>query len=193
MVGGMIVWEEGRFKRSAYRKFNIDQLGQDDYAATRQMLARRLSHLGEEDFGAKPDLILMDGGRGHMEAVRDLCGEIPLFGLVKDRHHRTRGLVSFEGELDLRSDPTLYAFFSSLQEEVHRYAITYMKKTHTKKMVRSPLEDIEGIGPARLKKLKKAFPKGLSQASAQEIGEKAGLPQKVAEAVYSYYHGGEQV
>lgn len=193
MVGGMIVWEEGRFKRSAYRKFNIDQLGQDDYAATRQMLARRLSHLGEEDFGAKPDLILMDGGRGHMEAVRDLCGEIPLFGLVKDRHHRTRGLVSFEGELDLRSDPTLYAFFSSLQEEVHRYAITYMKKTHTKKMIRSPLEDIEGIGPARLKKLKKAFPKGLSQATAQEIREKAGLPQKVAEAVYSYYHGGEQV
>ncbi|MBQ7095131.1 MAG: excinuclease ABC subunit UvrC [Clostridia bacterium] len=192
MVGGMIVWEEGRFKRSAYRKFKIDQLGQDDYAATRQMLARRLSHLGEEEFGKKPDLILMDGGRAHMDAVRDLCGDIPLFGLVKDRRHRTRGLVSFEGELDLRSDPTLYAFFSSLQEEVHRYAISYMKKTHTKKMTRSPLEEIEGMGPARLKKLKKAFPKGLSKASAQEIKEKAGLPIKVAEAVYSYYHGGEQ-
>lgn len=192
MVGGMIVWEEGRFKRSAYRKFKIDQIGQDDYAATRQMLARRMFHLGEEEFGAKPDLILMDGGRQHMEAVADLCGDIPLFGLVKDRRHRTRGLVSFEGELDLRSDPTLYGFFSSLQDEVHRFAITYMKKTHTKKMTRSPLLDLEGMGEARLKKLKKAFPKGLSSATAMEIKEKAGLPLKVAEAVYVYYHGGDQ-
>jgi excinuclease ABC subunit C len=128
MVGGMIVWEEGRFKRSAYRRFEIrDQWQQDDYAATRQMLERRLSHLGEEDFGGTPDLILMDGGLQHNHAVADLCGEIPLFGLVKDRRHRTRGLVSDAGELDLRSDPTLYAFFASLQEEVHRYAITYMK------------------------------------------------------------------
>lgn len=192
MVGGMIVWEEGRFKRSAYRKFKIDQLGQDDYAATRQMLDRRLSHLGDEEFGGKPDLILMDGGKGHMEAVRDLCGDIPLYGLVKDRRHRTRGLVSFEGELDLRSDPTLYAFFTALQDEVHRFAISYMKKTHTKAMTRSPLLEIKGMGEARLKKLKKAFPKNLKAASVEEMQSKASLPREVAEAVYAYYHGGEQ-
>ena len=193
MVGGMIVWEDGRFKRSAYRRFEIrDQLLQDDYAATRQMLERRLSHLEDEEFGGKPDLILMDGGLQHINAVQDLCGEIPLFGLVKDRRHRTRGLVSFEGELDLRSDPTLYAFFASLQEEVHRYAITYMKKKHTKKMVRSPLLDLPGMGEARLKKFKKAYPKGIGEESPEEIAKKAGIPHSLAEEIYRYYGGEEK-
>ncbi|MBQ8894326.1 MAG: excinuclease ABC subunit UvrC [Clostridia bacterium] len=188
MVGGMIVWEEGRFKRSAYRKFEIrDQYMQDDYAATRQMLERRLSHLEDPEFGGKPDVILMDGGLQHVHAVADLCGDIALFGLVKDRRHRTRGLVSAKGELDLRSDPTLYAFFASLQEEVHRFAITYMKKKHTKKMTRSPLLDLPGMGEARLKKFKKAYPKGIGTDTAQQIREKAGLPLAVAEAVFDYY------
>ena len=195
MVGGMIVWEEGRFKRSAYRKFEIrDQYLQDDYAATRQMLERRLSHLGDENFGGTPDLILMDGGLQHINAVRDLCGEIPLFGLVKDRHHRTRGLVAPEGgELDLRSDPALYSFFASLQEEVHRYAITFMKKKHTKKMTRSPLLDLPGMGEARFKKFKKAYPKGIGDATLEEIRQKAGLPEAVAKAVWAYYNGGSEL
>ena len=194
MVGGMIVWEEGRFKRSAYRKFEIrDQYLQDDYAATRQMLERRLSHLGAEEFGGTPDVILMDGGLQHVHTVKDLCGDIALFGLVKDRRHRTRGLVSPDGgELDLRSDPTLYAFFASLQEEVHRYAITYMKKKHTKKMVRSPLLDLPGMGEARLKKFKKAYPKGIGADTAEEIGKKAGLPLAVAQEVERYYRGDEE-
>lgn len=193
MVGGMIVWEEGRFKRSAYRKFEIrDQYLQDDYAATRQMLERRLSHLEDAEFGGTPDLILMDGGLQHIRAVQDLCGEIPVFGLVKDRHHRTRGLVNTAGgELDLRTDPALYGFFASLQEEVHRYAITYMKKKHTKKMTRSPLLDLPGMGEARLKKFKKAFPKGIGEATAEEIRTKAGLPEGVAKAVFAYYKGEE--
>lgn len=190
MVGGMIVWEDGRFKRSAYRKFEIrDQYMQDDYAATRQMLSRRLAHLGEEEFGGKPDLILMDGGLQHINAVKDLCGDIALFGLVKDRKHRTRGLVSFAGEVDLRSDPTLYGFFSALQEEVHRYAITYMKKKHSKKMTHSPLLDLTGMGPARLKKFKKAFPKGIGDNAPQEIAQKAGIPLAVAEEIFAYYGG----
>ncbi len=193
MVGGMIVWEEGRFKRSAYRKFEIrDQYMQDDYAATRQMLERRLSHLEDAEFGGAPDIILMDGGLQHINAVKDLCGAIPLFGLVKDRRHRTRGVISSDGsELDLRSDPALYGFFASLQEEVHRYAITYMKKKHTKKMTRSPLLDLPGMGEARLKKFKKAFPKGIGDASVEEIRQKAGLPEGVAKAVWDYYKGEE--
>lgn len=190
MVGGMIVWEDGKFKRSAYRKFEIrDQYMQDDYAATRQMLARRLSHLGEEEFGGTPDLILMDGGLQHINAVKDLCEGIPLFGLVKDRRHRTRGVVSFDGEMDLRSDPTLYAFFASLQEEVHRYAITYMKKKHTKKMVRSPLLDLPGMGEARLKKFKKAYPKGIGTDGAEQIAKKAGIPLPLATEIVNYYGG----
>ncbi len=190
MVGGMIVWEEGRFKRSAYRHFEIkDQLIQDDYAATRQMLARRMSHAEDAEFGAMPDLILMDGGMQHIHAVQDICKGIPLYGLVKDRRHRTRGLVSFDGELDLRTDPALYGFFASLQEEVHRYAITYMKKKHSKKMTRSPLLDLPGMGEARLKKFKKAYPKGIGDADASQIAQKAGLPLAVAEAVYQYYKG----
>ncbi len=192
MVGGMIVWEDGSFKRSAYRKFEIkDQMMQDDYAATRQMLARRLSHLGEEEFGRDPDVILMDGGLQHVNAVRDICKGIPLYGLVKDRSHRTRGLVSQNGELDLRSDPVLYGFFASLQEEVHRYAITYMKKKHSKKMTRSPLLDLAGMGEARLKKLKKAYPKGIGEDLPDAIAEKAGIPLAVAEQVYGFYHEGE--
>lgn len=190
MVGGMVVWADGRFQRSAYRKFKIrDQLEQDDYAATRQMLERRLAHLDDQEFGDRPDLILMDGGLQHVRAVADLCGEIPVFGLVKDRRHRTRGLVTEQGELDLRSDPALYAFFASLQEEVHRFAITYMQKTHSKALTRSPLLELPGIGAARLKKLRRAFPKGADKATVQELREKAGLPEAVAQAVYAYYHG----
>lgn len=192
MVGGMIVWEEGQFKKSSYRKFEIkDQLMQDDYAATRQMLARRLSHLGEEEFGAKPDVILMDGGIQHVNAVRDLCKGIPLYGLVKDRSHRTRGLVSENGELDLRSDPVLYGFFASLQEEVHRYAITYMKKKHSKKMTRSPLMDLNGMGEARFKKFKKAYPKGIGEELPQAIAKKAGIPISLAEQIYLFYQKGD--
>ncbi len=184
MVGGMIVWEEGRLKKSAYRRFEIkDQLLPDDYAATRQMLARRMEHLEDEQFGGKPDLILMDGGLQHVNAVQDLCKGIPVYGLVKDRKHKTRALITEKGELDLRSDPTLYGFFCALQEEVHRYAITYMQKKHTKKMKRSPLLEVPGMGPARLKKLRKAFPKGFEGVPAAELAKKAGLPLKVAEAL----------
>ncbi len=182
MVGGMIVWEEGRLKKCAYRRFEIkDQLLPDDYAATRQMLARRMEHLEDELFGNKPDLILMDGGLQHVNAVQDLCKGIPVYGLVKDRKHKTRALISERGELDLRSDPTLYGFFCALQEEVHRYAITYMQKKHTQKMKKSPLLEIPGMGPARLKKLRKAFPKGFDDVPAAELAKKAGLPLKVAE------------
>lgn len=191
MVGGMIVWEEGRFKRSGYRKFEIrDQLIQDDYAATRQMLERRIARLEDPDFGRAPDLILMDGGLQHVNAVKDLCGAIPVFGLVKDRRHRTRGLVSAEGELDIRSDPALYAFFASMQEEVHRFAITYMKKKHTGKAVRSPLLELPGMGAARLKKFRKAYPAGIGADSAEAIREKAGLPASLAEEIWRYYNGG---
>ncbi len=192
MVGGMIVWEDGRFKRSAYRRFEIkNQLYQDDYAATRQMLARRMARLDDVEFGDRPDVILMDGGLQHINAVADICKGIPLYGLVKDRHHRTRGLVSKEGELDLRTDPALYSFFASLQEEVHRYAITYMKKKHSKKMTRSPLLDLPGMGEARLKKFKKAYPKGVGTDTAQQVAQKAGLPIQVARAVCDYQKGEE--
>ncbi len=182
MVGGMIVWEEGRLKKSAYRRFEIkDQFLPDDYAATRQMLARRMEHLEDEKFGGKPDLILMDGGLQHVHAVQDLCKGIPVYGLVKDRKHKTRALVSDGGELDLRSDPALFGFFCGLQEEVHRFAITYMKKKHTKTMKKSPLLEVPGMGPARLKKLRKAFPKGFENVPAEELAKKAGIPLNVAE------------
>ncbi len=192
LVGGMIVWEEGHLKRGAYRRFALpEQLEPDDYAATRRVLERRMAHRDDARFGGMPDLILMDGGLGHVRAAEALVGHIPLFGLVKDRHHHTRGLVRRDGaELDLRSDPTLYAFFASLQEEVHRFAITYMKQKHSKKMTHSPLLELPGMGEARLRKLQKAFPKGLQQAAAEDLQKLAGLPAALARAVYEYYHGG---
>lgn len=202
MVGGMIVWEKGALKKNQYRHFIIKEQGQiDDYAATRQMLSRRLADYkaGKEGFERAPDLIIMDGGKGHISAVSELIfAALPhctLLGSVKDGRHRTRALVTVDGrEIGLSGKPIWFKFFADLQEEVHRYTISFMHRRKSKQMTASPLLSIPGVGPKRMKLLFDHFKtvEAMKRADFTELAALPGLPQGAAAAVYHYFHGEEQ-
>jgi excinuclease ABC subunit C len=214
MVAGMVVFEDGRPLRSAYRRFSIKTVvGQDDYACMREVVSRRLARLrqaedetgegaeresevSEEGFGRRPDLILLDGGRGHVSAVRPVLEEmgfadIPLFGMVKDDRHRTRAIARDGGEIQINSSRAAFTLVSDIQEEVHRYAISYHNTVAKKKGMASKLTDVPGIGSARAKALMKYF-KTLSRlraASADELAEVPGMNKKAAQALREYLNG----
>ena len=202
MVGGMIVWEKGSLKKNQYRRFIIKEQGQiDDYAATRQMLSRRLADYkaGKEGFDRAPDIIVMDGGKGHISAVSDLVGETlgecMLLGAVKDGRHRTRALITVDGrEIGLSQKPVWFKFFADLQEEVHRYTIAFMHRKKSKQMTASPLLSIAGVGPKRVKILFDHFKtlEAMEHADFTELVALPGLTEKAAAAVYHYFHGEEQ-
>ena len=162
ITAGMVVAENGHFKKSDYRTFRIKTTdGIDDYGAMREALSRRLSHLTDESFGAAPDLILLDGGRGHVSVIRELMREIgceiPVFGMVKDDFHKTRALTDDENEVNIAKEQAVFQFIYKLQDEVHRYTITRMQNAKSKSMRHSTLEDIEGIGPIKAKALLSHF------------------------------------
>lgn len=200
IVAGMVVYERGAFKKQAYKRFRIKDLSQqDDYASMRQTLIRRLQDLKDqkEGFEAKPDLMLIDGGSEHASVAENVLSElglsIPSFGMVKDGRHRTRALIDAKGnEIDISCNQTVFALIGSIQEEVHRYAIRYHRLLRTKKMTRSKLEEIPGIGAARKQKLMEIFRSeaGVRKATLEELARV--LPQKCAEAVYDHYHGGKR-
>lgn len=198
IVAGMIVWQGGRFAKKQYKRFKLkDMSGQDDYKSMRQVIERRLIRLdnGDEGFDTKPDIIFVDGGTNHLMAVYDLLKErnISGFGLVKDRSHRTRAVVSIDGEVEIRHNPQLYKFFTTLQDEVHRFSISYMHKTKSKQMLNSELMKIEGLGSKRYKKLMQRFlnVKALSNADFDEICAVDGIPKNVASNIYNYFHKSE--
>ncbi len=198
MVGGMIVWQNGGFKKSQYRRFAIEKQGQiDDYAATRQVISRRLQDFKQQKagFAESPDIILLDGGKGHISAVKDVVSaflpECRLYGLVKDGRHRTRALVNVHGEeIGLVGTPTWFRFFARLQEEVHRYAISYMHKRKSKQMQDATLLKIAGVGPKRMKLLFEHFKtiEAIAMADLQELLALPGLTQNTAVAVYRHFH-----
>lgn len=195
-VGGMIVWQDGRFKKSDYRRFSFNNVfAPDDYKHTYEMIERRLSHLenGDEGFDVKPDIIFLDGGSGHLSAVYELVSKhgISVFGLVKDRKHRTRAIVSSKGEVDIRTNPAVFRFFTQLQDEVHRYAITYMHKDKRKKMVSGGLKSIPGIGPVKYKALMKAFKTvtAVKKASVKELESVSGISESLAQSIKQYFDG----
>lgn len=193
-VGGMIVWQDGRFKKSDYRRFSFENvLIPDDYHTTYQMLTRRLNHLDDEEFGTKPDIIFVDGGAGHLKTVYQLVSQygISVYGLVKDKKHKTRAIVSVNGEVDIRTNPAVFKFFTDLQDEVHRYAISYMHKSKRKKMVSGGLKSVKGIGEAKYKALLKAFKTvdGVSKASIDQLLKVPGINQTVANAILNYFNG----
>ncbi len=202
MVGGMIVWERGGLKKSQYRRFGIErQMQIDDYAATREVLSRRLADYksNKSGFETPPDIILMDGGKGHIAAVEDIVRaylpECRLLGLVKDGRHRTRALVTPAGEeIGLATNPKWFKFFTELQDEVHRYAITFMHKRKSKQMTQSALTKIPGVGPKRMKLLFDHFKTmdALAGADLRELMALPGLPQSAAMAVYHYFHNEEE-
>ena len=195
IVGGMIVWQDGRFKRSEYKKFNFENAFEsDDYRYTYEMIERRLNRLdgASEGFETKPDVIFLDGGLGHLNTVLPLFDgrDIKVFGLVKDRKHKTRGIVSVEGEIDIRTNPAVFKFFTLLQDEVHRFAITHMKNKKNKKMIDSELMKIEGVGKERYKALIDKFKTidKIKSATPLQLSEVKGISLALAKKIYEHFN-----
>lgn len=199
-VAGMVVFENGRPLRSAYRRFKIKTVvGQDDYASMREVIARRLQEYFKnkengEGFGRLPDLILLDGGRGHVSAVQpvlDAAGvTIPLFGMVKDDRHRTRAIAKNGGEIAINSNRSAFTLVSTIQDEVHRFAIGYHRQLRKKASISSTLLSIEGVGPARAKALLKRFRTvaAIGNADLEELIHAPTMTEPAAQSVYDYFH-----
>ena len=194
---GMVVMENGRLKKSDYRSFTIKTVeGTDDYASMREAISRRLSHLGDGtgSFASVPDLILLDGGKGHVTTVKALMEEmgidIPVFGMVKDDFHKTRALCDEENEISIARDRAVFSLVYRLQEEVHRFSVSKMDSAKRKTLTTSTLLKIDGIGEAKARALLKHFGglAAVKTASAQEISAVKGISVSDGERVYKYFH-----
>ena len=200
-VAGMIVFENGRPLKSAYRKFKIKSFdGQDDYASMNEVLTRRFEEYEKckdsgEGFGRLPDLILLDGGKGQISAVRPVLQKaglkVPLFGMVKDDKHKTRAITDGEGEIELKSIRSAFTLVSEIQDEVHRFAIGYHHQRRSNSTFKSSLTDIEGIGKTRAKNLLKHFGsiKNIKEAELEELENAPSMTKQAAYSVYFYFHG----
>lgn len=206
-VAGMVVFENGKPKKSAYKKFKIKSFsGQDDYGSMAEVLERRFTEYlkakedGREDSGflKLPDLILLDGGKGQVGAVKPVLEslgiDVPLFGMVKDDKHRTRAIVSDTGEIEIRPDKSVFAFVTQIQDEVHRFAIGFHHQRKKKSMKSSTLQGIAGIGETRAKALLKYFRtlENIQNASLKELESAPKMTKDSAHSVYKYFHNGEE-
>ena len=198
ITAGMIVTEGTKFKKSDYRSFKIGSVkdGTDDYQSMREALSRRLAHLEDESgsFARLPDLILLDGGKGHVSVVRELMGElgldIPVFGMVKDDYHKTRALCTDCEEISIAKENAVFMFIYKIQEEVHRFTVSKMDSAKRKTLTKSSLTNIEGIGDAKAKTLLKAFG-GIGKIKAATVPERAsvkGIGEKDAKRIFDYFH-----
>ena len=209
-VGSMVVYENGKPKRSDYRKFRMKTVsGPDDYACMKEVLTRRFTHGLEEakqlsdkemeqeygSFTRFPDLLLMDGGKGQVNIAQEVLEElrlsIPVCGMVKDDHHRTRGLYFQNEEIEIDTHSEGFKLITRIQDEAHRFAIEYHRSLRSKEQVRSVLDEIPGVGPVRRKALMKHFENidAIKEADAALLHEKAGIPLHIAEEIYSFFHG----
>ena len=216
-VGSMVVYEDGRPKRNDYRKFKIRTVqGPNDYASMEEVLTRRFAHGLDElkelktssaedgteaDDAAKfgsftrfPDLIMMDGGRGQvniaLKVLESLGLAIPVCGMVKDDHHRTRGLYFNNVEIPIDRFSEGFKLITRIQDEAHRFAIEYHRSLRSKDQVKSVLDEIEGIGPTRRKALMKKFQslEAVRDASLEELAATEGMNRRAAESVYTFFH-----
>ena len=207
-VGSMVVYQNGKEKRNDYRKFRIRSVsGQDDYASMREMLYRRFSHgleekkenlkLGKKDemgsFSQFPDLILMDGGKGQVSICQSVLQElgirIPVCGMVKDEHHRTRALLVNFQEMPITTNGECFKLLTRIQDEVHRFAITYHRSLRGKEQIHSLLDDIKGIGPKRKKALLRKFHDilGISKASYEEIRSIPEMDEQSTKEILQFF------
>ena len=194
MVASMVVFVDGKPLKRDYRKFAIKTLtGPDDYAAMQEVLERRFAHRDDEKFPPLPDLLLIDGGLGHVHAAlaaeRAAGVAIPILGMVKDDRHRTRALVTVEGaELGIQQSPHIFTMIGRIQEEVHRFAITFQRQKHKKRTYRGKLDGIPGVGEVRKQALLKRFGtvKAIEGASLDDL--RKALPAPAAQAVYEHLH-----
>lgn len=202
-VGSMVVYERGRPKRNDYRKFKIKGIkGADDYGSMREVLTRRFNHgLKEREenatvgrFTVFPDLILMDGGKGQvnvaLQVLDELHLDIPVCGMVKDDHHRTRGLYYQNVEIPIDRSSEAFRLITRIQDEAHRFAIEYHRQLRSKGQVHSVLDDIEGIGPARRKALMRHYLSldAIREASVEELAKIPSMNEKAARSVYKFLH-----
>lgn len=194
ITAGMIVTDGSKLKKSDYRTFKIKTTdGIDDYGAMREALSRRLSHLTDESFGAAPDLILLDGGKGHVSVVRELMCElgceIPVFGMVKDEFHKTRALTDDTREISIAREQAVFMFIYKLQEEVHRYTIGRMESAKSKTLKHSTLERIDGIGTVKAKSLLSHFRSiaAIKKADKTELMRVPGISAANADAIIEFY------
>ena len=196
-TAGMVVCENGEFLKSDYRTFRIKSVeGTDDYASMREAIARRIDHLSDESgaYSKRPDLILLDGGRGHVHTVRELLHEkgrddIPVFGMVKDDFQRTRALCDENNEYDISGDRGLFTYIYKIQEEVHRFTVSKMQGAKRKTVKRSILENIPGIGAEKAKNLLKHFGTvaKVKTATRDELCSVKGITVANAMEIEKYY------
>ncbi|MEF2738589.1 MAG: excinuclease ABC subunit UvrC [Clostridia bacterium] len=195
-VGAMVVYEGSRPVRNDYRKFRIRTAEGDDYGSLQEVMYRRLKRAREGDpgFSRYPDIMFIDGGLGQVHAVKAVMDAfrltIPVVGLAKDDAHRTRAVVFTDGsEIDLKSEPLLFSYAGNIQEEVHRFAITFHRGTRGRKMTHSVLEEIPKIGPKRRKALMEKFRSidAIRKASYEELMETEGMNSRAAESVLEFF------
>lgn len=205
-VGSMVVFEKGKAKYSDYRKFKIKTvIGPDDYASMYEVITRRFMRFIDENsdnpqrkkagFDKLPDMIFMDGGKGQItsaqQALNDLGLYVPVCGMVKDDHHKTRGLLYNDREIIFATNSEAFKLITRIQDEVHRFAIEYHRKLREKKQVHSILDDIKGIGQVRRKALMKHFGDidKIREASVEELQQVDGMNIKAAQMVYNFFRG----
>lgn len=203
IVGGMVVFEDGRPQKAAYRHFAIKDMSvPNDYASMAQMLRRRFTRykLQEADggyFNRLPDLLLIDGGQGQVSAVKEVLDElkisVPVFGMVKDDKHRTRAVSSLGGEIAINSNRGVFSLVTNIQDETHRFAITYASKSHTKTAFESSLTKVEGIGETRAKALFAHFKtkKAILSATEEELAAVKGMNRRAAASLRAAVDNGE--
>ena len=196
IVASMVVFVDGKPKKSDYRRFKVEGLlDQDDYASMHQVVKRRMVHYqaGDKGFEEAPDLLLIDGGITHarvaVAALQELGLSFPVFGMVKDDRHRTRAMVTPEGEeISIDTKQNIFALVGNIQEETHRFAITYHRQLRSKRLRYSELDQIPGIGPKRKQELLRQFKSltAIGQATVPELERL--LPKDAAAAVYHHFH-----
>jgi len=196
IVGSMVVFHDGKPAKSQYKRFKIKELNnQDDYASMFQIISRRFDHYLKNDqgFSESPDLLLIDGGVSHaqkaLEALQERNLSFPVFGMVKDDRHRTRALVTPNGdEISLENNVSIFSFIGNIQEETHRFAITYHRQLRSKRLRYSELDKIPGIGPKRKQDLLRYFKSilAIEKASLEDLLQI--IPKDAATAVYTHFH-----
>ncbi len=194
-VASMVVFEKGRARKNAYRKFKLRTVtGPDDYKSMEEVLTRRFT---DERFDVYPDILMMDGGRGQVNVALKVLDElhlnIPVCGMVKDDNHRTRGLYYNNKEISFPRNSEVFGMITRLQDEAHRFAITYHKQLRGKEQVHSILDDIKGVGPARRKALMQHFKEigKIKDATVKELSSVDGVTPQVAEEIYRFFHENE--
>ena len=198
-VAGMVVFHNGRPMKSAYKRFAIKGFdGQNDVGSMQEVLTRRFNHYYNDEDGSTfkilPDLILLDGGEPQVRAVLPVIASmglnVPVFGMVKDNKHRTRAIAVTSGEIEINSHRQVFTLVSNIQEEVHRFAISYHHNKHKKSTLSTSLTKINGIGDTKAKALMKHFKTitAIKSASVEELAQADGISLKNAEEIYNFYH-----